>query len=282
MADWLRPRPGHPYFAGSPLLIAHRGGGKLAPENTLSAFQPAVEEWGADMLELDVRLTRDRHVVVLHDDTVDRTTDGSGAVADMSLEELRELDAGYHFLDLAGRPAFRGRGVRVPTLRELFEACPNVWLNVEIKEATVAGPLLELIRDCGEGNRVLVAGASEKNRSNARGHGGPLGASGRQIALFSLLCRLPGRRGYTPRADVLQVPEIWRGHRIVSPRFIQEAHRRNIPVHVWTVDEPEDMRRLLAWGVDAIMSDRPDLLSEVLVDVAARPLPPRSRGTTGR
>jgi glycerophosphoryl diester phosphodiesterase len=282
MVDWLRPRPGHPYFAGSPLMVAHRGGGKLAPENTLAAFRSAVEDWGADMLELDVRLTRDGHVVVLHDDTVDRTTEGSGAVADMSLEQLRELDAGYNFLDLDGRPSFRGHGVRVPTLRELFEACPHVWLNVEIKEEAVAGPLLELIRDCGEGHRVLVAAAHEKHRSDARGHTGPWGANGWQVALFWLLCRLPGRRGYTPRADVLQVPETWRGYRVVSPRFIQEAHRRNIPVHVWTVDEPEDMRRLLVWGVDAIQSDRPDLLSEVLVDVADRPLPPRSRGTIGR
>jgi glycerophosphoryl diester phosphodiesterase len=259
------------------MLVAHRGGAKLAPENTLPAFRSAVEEWGADMLEMDVRLTRDGRVVVIHDDTVDRTTDGTGLVSDLTLAEVRELDAGYHFVDLDGRPKFRGRGVRVPTFGEVVDACPSVWLNVEVKEAAVAGPLVEEIRKHRQEHRVLVAAEHERNRQDALGYEGPWGASRRDSALFWLLHRVPGGRAYTPRVDVFQLPEKWKGLRIVTSRFVREAHRRNIPVHVWTVDDPDDMRRLLSLGVDAILSDRPDLLSDVLVGLSGRPLPPRSR-----
>jgi len=277
MASWLRSatRPGRTYLAGAPMLVAHRGGAKLAPENTMVAFRGAIEDWGADMLELDVRLTRDGHVVVIHDDTVDRTTDGSGAVSDFTLADLRELDAGYRFVDLDGRTPFRGIGVRVPTFEEVLTECAGVWLNVESKESAAAGPLVEVIRKHGQEHRVLVAAEYESSRKDARGYQGPWGAGRTQCILFWLLHRVPGARAYTPAVDVFQVPQTWKGQRIVTPRFVREAHRKNIPVHVWTVDDPADMRRLLEWGVDAIQSDRPDLLSEVLVEVVGRPRPPR-------
>ena len=274
---WLRPRPGRAYLAGAPVLVAHRGGAKLAPENTLEAFRSAIDDWGADMLELDVRLTADGHVVVFHDATVDRTTDGTGLVAELTLNEIRGLDAGYRFHDLSGEPSFRGRGVTVPTLDELMDACPRVWLNVEAKEARVAGPLAEVVRRRGEEHRVLVTAEHERNRRDARGYSGPWGASRRDCMLFWLALRVPGGRAWTPAADAIQVPERWKGRRVVTERFVREAHRRNIPVHVWTVDDPDDMRRLLAWGVDAIQTDRPDLLSEVLMDLAGRPPPPIHR-----
>jgi glycerophosphoryl diester phosphodiesterase len=272
-----RPRPGCPYLAGAPQLVAHRGGAKLAPENTLAAFRAAAEDWGADMLELDVRLTADGRVVVIHDATVDRTTGGTGAVADLTLEEIQSLDAGYRFVDLDGKTSFRGRGVTVPTMEELLEACPSVWLNVEAKEERVAAPLVELVRARGEQHRVLIAAERERTRRPARGYEGPWGASLHQCALFWLTCHLPGGGPYTPPVDVLQIPERWKGRRVLTPRLVREAQRRNIPVHVWTVDDPDDMRRLLAWGVDAIQSDRPDLLSEVLVEEVGRPLPPCRR-----
>ena len=271
------PRPGRTYFAGAPMLVAHRGGSRLAPENTLPAFRSAVLDWGADMLELDVRLTRDGEVVVIHDATVDRTTDSTGLVADWTLDELRELDAGYRFLDLNGEASFRGGGVTISTLSDVMDACPDVWLNVEAKEAAVAGPLVDIIRSRREEFRVLVAAEHEKNRIAAHGYPGPWGASRRDCLLLWLSQWLPGGRAFTPNVDVLQLPEFFKGRRMVTPRLISEAHIRNIPVHVWTVDDPVAMRRLLAWGVDGIQSDRPDLLSEVLVDVAGRPLPPKRR-----
>lgn len=277
MAVWHRARPGRPYLAGAPMLVAHRGGAKLAPENTLAAFRSAVEDWGADMLELDVHASADGHVMVIHDPTVDRTTDGSGAVGVLTLEQIRELDAGHRFVDGQGRAAYRGRGVTVPTLGEVLDACPSVWINVEVKDAAAAGPLVEVVRARGEQHRVLVAAELERNRRDARGYEGPWGASRRQCAPFWILHRLPGGGPYTPRADVLQIPEFWKGFRVLTPRLVEEAHKRNLPVHVWTVDDPDDMRRMLEWGVDAIQTDRPDLLSEVLVEVTGRPLPPCRR-----
>ncbi len=275
------PRPGHPYLAGSPLLIAHRGGAKLAPENTLAAFRSAVERWGADMLEMDVRATRDGEVVVIHDETVDRTTDGAGRVQELTWDQIRELDAGYRFLDGEGRPSFRGKGAGIPRFEEVLEALPGVRLNVEAKDGRSAQGLVRTIRRHGAENRVLVAAEWERNRRMVRGYPGPWGASRRQITLFFLLHRLPFGGFYTPGCDALQVPETHRGVRILTRRFIRASHRRNVPIHVWTVDDPRAMRRLLDWGVDGIQTDRPDLLASVLAEVVGRPLPPGLREREG-
>jgi glycerophosphoryl diester phosphodiesterase len=276
---WPRSRPGRPYLAGSPLLIAHRGGAGLAPENTLEAFLSAVRDWGADMLEMDVRSSRDGVVMVHHDATVDRTTDGQGNLADKTFQELRELDAGFNFRDLDGRETFRGVGVRIPTIEEVLEALPHTPLNVEAKDSRSAVPLVEIIRRHGAHQRVLVAAEWERNRRRVTGYKGPWGASRRQITAFLLLTATPLSPLYTPACDVLQVPEVHRGIRILTARFLREAHRRNIPVHVWTVDDPDDMRRLLSMGVDGIQTDRPDLLAPILTEMCSRPPAPRLVGS---
>ena len=275
-------RPGRPYLAGAPMLVAHRGGAALAPENTLEAFRAAVEVWGADMLEMDVRLTRDGEVVVIHDATVDRTTDGSGAVADLTLDRLQALDAGFRFADPDGVHSFRGKGVMVPRFEDVLAALPGVRMNVEAKEAQVAAPLVRIIRDHGAEHRVLVAAEYEASRRSVRGYPGPWGASRAQVLLFWLLHRLPRGGPYTPGADVFQVPPSWKGLSVVTRRFVRFAQRRNIPVHVWTVDEPDEMRRLLALGVDAIQTDRPDRLAEVLVEERGRTPPPGLRDSPVR
>jgi glycerophosphoryl diester phosphodiesterase len=267
-------RPGRTYLAGAPLLVAHRGGSRLAPENTLEAFRDAVERWRADMLEMDVRLTRDGEVVVIHDETVDRTTDGTGPVFSFTLEELHRLDAGHRFVDVLGQPSFRGRGVRIPRFEDVLLALPQARMNVEAKEPRVAAALVEIIRRHGAEARVLVAAEREPCRDAVRGYPGPWGASRAQVFWFWVLHRLPWGGPYTPAADILQVPELWKGLRIVTPGFVRAAHERNVPVQVWTVDDPADMRRLLALGVDGIQTDRPDVLARVLVEVAGRPAPP--------
>jgi glycerophosphoryl diester phosphodiesterase len=256
------------------MLVAHRGGAKIVPENTLEAFGQAVQVWGADMLEMDVRLTRDGIPVVIHDETVDRTTDGRGRVRDHTLAELRALDAGFGFVDPDGRASYRGRGVRVPTLDEVLEACADVWINLESKEADSARPMVESVRRHGAEARVLVASEYERGRRGARGYPGAWGASRHQVLLFRVLSGLPRAAGYTPGADVMQVPETWKGWPIVTPRFVEQAHRANIPVQVWTVDDPESMIRLLDMGVDGIQSDRPDVLARVLHERYDRPAPP--------
>jgi glycerophosphoryl diester phosphodiesterase len=268
-----RPRPGHPYLAGRPLLFAHRGGAKLAPENTLESFDDAVQRWGADIHEMDVRLTRDGELVVIHDSTVDRTTDGTGPVAGMTLTELQSYDAGARFLDLRGNPTFRDRGVRVPRFEDVLDAFPETRLNVDAKDSAALRPLLSLLRARRDQERVLLASVEEEGRADRHGYEGPTSATRRQLRLFYFFHRFPGGGPYTPPVAALQIPDRWKDRRVASPRFIREAHRRNLAVHVWTVDDPEVMKELLAWGADGIQTDRPDLLAHVLHVQRGRPLP---------
>ncbi len=271
-------RPGHPYLAGGPLLIAHRGGAGLAPENTLAAFQNSVYRWGADMLEMDVQATRDGEVVVIHDETVDRTTNGTGRIDALTFQQVQELDAGYHFKDLEGEHSFRGRGVKIPRFEEVLVALPEARMNVETKDARSASGLVEAILRHNAQDRVLVAAEVEKNRRAARGYPGPWGASRKDLFQFFFLIHSPFGRFHTPACDALQIPEVYLGVRVLSHRFLREAHQRNLPIHVWTVDDPGDMRRLVAMGVDGIQTDRPDLLAAVLSEAVGRPLPPAVRG----
>jgi glycerophosphoryl diester phosphodiesterase len=231
------------------------------------------------MLELDVHASADGRIVVIHDPTVDRTTDGTGAVSAMPWDQLRELDAGWHFADPYGRASFRARGVRLPLFEELLESFPHTRLNVEAKDARAAPGLVALVRRHGATHRVLVAAEHERNRREVRGYAGPWGASAPQLRAFWLIHRTPLSPLYTPRADVLQVPFAWRGREIVTARFLEEAHRRNLPVHVWVVDDESVMRRLLDLGVDGIQTDRPDVLARVLAEVTGRPPAPAMRGS---
>lgn len=275
----FRPRPGHAFFGGAPLLMAHRGGAGLRPENTMAAFRCAVDDWDADVLEMDVRLTADGRVAVIHDETVDRTTDGTGAVHEMSWSELRKLDAGFRFRDPGGRPSHSGLGVRIPLFDEVLEALPNTRIIVEPKAAQAAGPLVRAIRSADAAHRVLIGAEYEATRVAARGYPGPWGASRKQVVPFWVLHRVPViGRWYVPAADAFQVPERSGRLRVLTPEFVRAAHAANMPVHVWTVDEPKDMRRLLDWGVDGIQTDRPDLLARVLSEVAGRPPAPGASG----
>lgn len=226
------------------------------------------------MLELDVRTSRDGVVMVFHDETVERTTDGSGRLSEMTFRELRELDAGNGFRDPSGEATFRGKGVVIPTFEELLEALPGTRLNVEAKDGRSAVPLVEIVRRHGAEQRVLVAAEWERNRRRVVGYRGPWGASRRQVTAFLLLVHTPLGWLYTPACDALQIPETHRGLRVLTPGFLRAAHRRNIPVHVWTVDDPGTMRRLLEMGVDGIQTDRPDLLAPILTEMFGRPPAP--------
>lgn len=245
------------------MFVAHRGGAALAPENTMAAFEPAVRRWDADMLELDVQPTRDGVAVVFHDRTVDRTTDGTGPVRAFSLAELQALDAGAGFQDLDGTPSFRERGVRVPTLDEVLGAFPHLRINVEIKVRAAARPVREVIRRHAAERRVLVAAEHERARWPVRGYPGPWGASALHLFSFWISHRLPVVPTRAPSADVLQVPDVWKGRPVVTEALVQEAHALNLPVHVWVVDVEARMHELLDLGVDAIQTDRPDVLDRV-------------------
>jgi glycerophosphoryl diester phosphodiesterase len=252
-----------------PVNLAHRGASARAPENTLEAFREAVEA-GAGGLELDVHITLDGEVVVIHDPTVYRTTNGSGDVAQMSLEEIRALDAGYRFSPDGGSThPYRGRGLRVPRLAEVYEEFPDVPVNIEIKRAQpgVEESVLEVIRDADAAGRTLVASnRHEVVRRFRRISGGSIStaASRREIANFYVLSRLRLERLYRPAYDALQVPPEHRGTKVVTPRFLEAAHDRGVRVDVWTINEPDEMRRMLDLGADGIMTDRPEELVRVL------------------
>lgn len=269
-------RPGHRYLAGAPLLIAHRGGSALAPENTLAAFRRALDWWRADLLEIDVRSTADGDCVVLHDATLDRTTDGGGPASARTAAELRELDAGYRFTPDGGRSfPFRGTGVRLSTLREVLEALPDARVNVEVKEPGAQEAVLAAITGAGAEHRVLVAAGDTRNRSRFRGYPGPVSAGAQELYAFQALHLARATRAYRPPVDAFQVPErAPGGARVLSPRWVADAHAHNVAVHVWTVDQEADMLRLLEWGADGIITDRPDRLARVLHARAGRPLPP--------
>jgi glycerophosphoryl diester phosphodiesterase len=279
-----RPRPGHPYLAGGSLLIAHRGGSLLAPENTVLAFSRALEWWAADILELDVQATRDGVAVVIHDETVDRTTDGTGPVAGHTLQQLRRLDAGHRFRDEQGDHPFRGRGLSVPTLEEVLETFPQARVNVELKTGAAQESVWSTVRRMGAERRVLIAAGDRAHRSRFAGYRGAVSASSQELMQFYLCHRARAVALCGVQVDAFQMPEYHLGRRVVTPRLIREAHRRNVPVHVWTVDGADDMRRLLRWGVDGIVTDRPDVLARVLHEERGRPLPPGPPppGPTGR
>ena len=244
----------------------------------MASFRSALDAWGADMLEMDVRATADGEVVVIHDESVDRTTEGTGRVSDLTWARLRELDAGYRFRSLQGLHTFRGKGVRIPRFEDVLEELPEVRLNVEAKDRRSAQGLVDSILRHGAQDRVLVAAEWERNRKKVRGYPGPWGASRLQLTAFFLLLPTPLGRFWTPACDVLQLPEEHGGIRILSRRLLAEAHKRNLPVHVWTVDDPDHMRRLLDWGVDGIQTDRPDILAQVLTEMIGRPPPPGLQG----
>jgi glycerophosphoryl diester phosphodiesterase len=264
----------HAVLAGAPLLIAHRGGSAVAPENTLAACLSAADTWNADMIELDVHASADGHCVVIHDATVDRTTDGTGAVATMRLGELRELDAGYRFTPDGTTFPFRGTGVGIATMDEVLEALPGMRFTVEVKTGGAQAPLFEAIERHGARERIIAAGMYDADRTQFSNYRGAVSVSTEELRRFYARYRLGVGRFFPPRADVVQVPEAWEGQRIVSRRFVRVLHGAGIPVHVWTVDNAGDMHRLLDWGVAGILTDRPDVLGRVLHERTGRPLMP--------
>lgn len=255
----------HPFFSRRPLVFAHRGGSALAPENTTAAFDRGLA-LGADGLELDVHLSRDGEVVVHHDSHLDRTTDLRGPVAGRSARELAQADAGHRFQSADGWP-FRGSGVTVPLLKDVLDRYLDVPIVIELKvnTAAMAEAVVGVIRDRGAQNRVCLGsfGGTVLRRVRSMDPTVATSAAREEVrwALYRSWCRWPVTR---PAYDGYQVPE-WAGRtRVVSPRFVADAHRADLGVQVWTVDTEADAARLLAWGVDALITDRPDIVVPVV------------------
>ncbi len=246
------------FLLDRPMVIAHRGAAIVAPENTLVACERAVGD-GADALELDLRLTEDGHVVVIHDETVDRTTSGSGAVGALTLEALQALDAGHQFPGDDGSYPFRGQGIRVPTLHEVIDAFPEMRLSLDLKGRTPAllERVLGLLAERDALGWVCVAAKDRALTRHARAAGVVTHASHPEIA--RLLRWMTVGLGWCVGglSEVFSVPEFHGGRRVVTARLIRHLAGRGVPVHVWTVNDPDDMQRLLEMGVTGLITDDP-------------------------
>lgn len=246
-----RGRPG-------PLVVGHRGAAGVAPENTLPGIRHAVDV-GADAVEFDLQVTQDGHLVLLHDPTVDRTTDGTGPVEAMTLEEVRALDAGHAFSPDRGRShPFRGEGVRVPTLEEALEAAGGLPVVAEVKSAAAGHRLAAWLRDHPDAARRTVVGGFDRAAVEPAAREARWRCAWRQELRPYVLLGKVGLAGLAvPGADAAMVPERERMVRVPTRRFVRRAHRDGIGVHVWTVNRPDRMRALLDAGVDGLISDVP-------------------------
>ncbi|MFK7986821.1 MAG: glycerophosphodiester phosphodiesterase [Sandaracinaceae bacterium] len=256
------------YLPHGPAAFAHRGGLAVWPENTLVAFEGAIA-LGYRYIETDLHMTRDGAIVCAHDPTLMRCTDGAGRVFDLTLDELRTLDAGYRFTADGGEThPFRGKGVTIPTLEEALALHPELKLNVEIKqrEPAMEAALWDEIERLDAHDRLLVAAEQDSLVHRFRGLRGtsmPTSPGTRGVARFWLGVRSGLHRFDRYPFDALQVPVHFQGIPIVTPAFIEAAHGHGIQVHVWTINDTDEMHRLLELGVDVLMTDYPARLADV-------------------
>jgi len=276
--DIFASRNPSPVFgpASPPLLIAHQGGNLERPDETIASFDHGRDS-GADVLEMDVHPTADGFLAVLHDSRVDRTSDGRGLVSEMTMVEIRTMDAGYwwpyHSNDDVEKKQvprnqtfpWRGEGLSILSFAEVLEKYPDTPLNVELKEPGESGArlLAAKINQAGRTDDILVVSEHAEAIKTFRDlvPEAATGASREEVIRFFILSKL-GLEGLSGvKADALQVPMSQGSLRIVTPSFIRAAHRRGISVHVWTINDSDEMDRLIAMGVDGIITDRPSLLA---------------------
>ena len=250
-----------------PIAFAHRGGAHDGPENTMSAFANAVA-LGYRYIETDVHVTADGVLVAFHDDGLDRVTDSRGKISHLSMAQIREADAGHWFTRDHGETyPYRGKGVQVPTLEELLVRWRHVRINVDPKEDVAIGPLAALLHRLEAIDRVCVGSFSDRRLIRIRGltRGRVCTSMGRNGVSMAWLSSRVGRMARLD-ADCLQVPLRWGDFRLVDSRFLAAAHRADLPVHVWTVDDEATINELLDLGVDGIMTDQPQTLRRVLIE----------------
>lgn len=269
---------GHPYFdLPTPIVLGHRGCAGEAPENTLASFQRGLEQ-GADVLESDVHLTRDGVPVLIHDDDVARVTEGTGRVAALALADLQKLDAGYRFGSDAGAShPFRGRGLRIPTLREAFEAFPAARFNLELKEDLpgLVEQTVALLKELSRAEATLLTAerAPLMQRIHARLDAERVDAARGASAEDVLAFVRSALDGAAPPAGpmALQVPASFRDRPLVTEPLVRHAHAHGVHVHVWTINDPAEMTRLLELGADGLVTDFPGRMRRLLDERRAQP-----------
>jgi glycerophosphoryl diester phosphodiesterase len=264
------PAPPKPYLGlPAPWLVAHRGGSRIAPENTLAAFDRAAA-LGADAIETDVRLSRDGVVMVFHDEDTFALTGQPGTIEARTAAEIEPLDAGYSFTEDSGASfPLRGAGLRIPSFAEALRRYPRMRFNVDAKteDPALADALARVLREARAEERVCVGSFFD-------GQAERLGALLPGVARFlpqeaATRHVLAAKAGAAPVGlpggyDLADLPARMGDMTVVDAPVVEHFHRLGIPVHVWTVDEEEEMRTLLDLGVDGLVTDRPDVLKRVL------------------
>ena len=254
-------------FQGAPpRLFGHRGAAGTAPENTLASFRRALAD-GVDVLELDVHATRDGEIVVLHDPTVDRTTDGTGPVAALTLTEIVRLDAGHRFSSDGGRTfPCRGQGVRVPRLAELLAEFPGVPLNIEIKPE--GREIVEAVVAIVRAARATIVLAAEHDdimqTIRAVAPEIPTSCAAGEVASFIYALQAGDPARLPAGAVALQIPPRFEDVTLVTAASVAAAHALGAEIHVWTINDRDEACRLLDLGCDGIMTDVPHVIAPVI------------------
>lgn len=254
------------FTGGRPRLFAHRGASGTFPENTMASFEAAASV-GATAFELDVHRSADGEIVVIHDETLERTTDGQGLVRDHDIEALQRLDAGFRFSpDGTDAFPFRGRDIRIPRLAEILETFPDFPLIIEIKQIDppIEQDLARLLQSRDATERALVFSLHQEPIDRYRHLGrGQTGFGPDDVAEVLRRIGSSDWSDYSPPGVAFAVPTQWQGTQIISGPFIEAAHRIESDVYVWTVNEVQEMRALLDLGVDGLISDFPERVLQV-------------------
>ncbi|MDD3930111.1 MAG: glycerophosphodiester phosphodiesterase [Sphaerochaeta sp.] len=263
------------FFDPMPKVVAHRGDSAHFPENTLHAFESAYS-LGVDVIETDVHLSRDGEVVIWHDPTLDRNTNGSGMIEEHTLAELKELDAGYTFTKDGGKTfPFRGKGVQLCTLKEALSACPAQRFNVDLKSKgeAIVEAFIDVVKEEHATRRVVGASFHLSNLRMLRNKEPRIQTSittKEVIPLLALEKLHLLRHKPTKHPIVFQVPVRQWGIEVITPHFITTMHARGAIIQVWTINEEEEMRRLFQLGVDSVMTDKPELAIKVATELGLR------------
>lgn len=255
------------FFSKPMTLGAHRGGKSLWPENTVEGYRKAVEQWPDILLEGDAHLTADGQVVLIHDDEVDRTTDGKGAVSRMTLAELKKLDAGYRFTTDGGQTyPYRGKGLTIPTFAEVLAAFPNSRFLIELKPQTgVADAMVKVLQEAKAVDRVALASFSGTLMEIARRKEPNLISCFDIVDGMALVQALRNGKWaeYQPACNVLAADRKMLKSMDLKPEEVRSIREKGIRVIVFTVNSPEEAKTWLDVGVDSILTDDPAMLAQV-------------------
>ena len=246
----------------SSIKIAHRGGMALYPENTLEAFHFSVDNHNVEMLEMDLQITKDDKVIVLHDHSINRTTNGTGNVIDLSYEEISEFDAGYNFKDEKGECSFRDQGVTIPLFEEVLKQLPNTYLNIELKgnNLQLVEKMRSLISNYNAEDKILIGSANylqnkriHKNFPNCGYY-----LSRPDLYLFLLVGYFGLLKKYWDKFLTVEAPIEYHGIPVYQT-YLKAAEKLGKPLFIWGANDKDSIQKLINDGVAGIMTDRPDL-----------------------